>query len=277
VGVPFAILSLVSSKLVYYLLPILPPFALLASEALLERVELGPRTRRWGRRATLALGATLLVAAPFGFALIGVERETLRELVGRRDPSESRLRVERQRVAAAKDALPVALPAIGLLGLVLLRTAGALGRGDRRATFAGLGSFTLIAMAATPWVLGRAGPAFSRRDLAVEARALAGTTGPVVCYGIFHRGVPFYLGRPAHLWKATYAEFGQEVLPGQNQFALQEDRATLDALIRDHPRIVLITKHERAAQELLETSPVPLEIADAVGRYILVIRAEAKK
>ncbi|MCA8923663.1 MAG: glycosyltransferase family 39 protein [Planctomycetes bacterium] len=275
VVVPLVILSLAGSKLVYYVLPLAPPFALLATDALLVDAQPSPRARRWGGAALLGLGALVVLAALVAIPGIWIEVETLRGWFGRSHLSPQKLELELTRLGAIRAALPVAIPAAVLIGAGLALAGVALRGGQRLRAFAALGGCVLLAQLVTPYVMGLAGPAYSNRQLARAIEAHAGATGPVVCFGTFRRCVPFYLDRPVYLWEANYSEFGHDLAPGECEFALQDDEAALGALIREHPRVVLLAKNEAAIDALRALSPLPLRVLAHMGGRVLLVRADA--
>ncbi|MGE0711098.1 MAG: ArnT family glycosyltransferase [Planctomycetota bacterium] len=270
--VPFAILSVVGSKLSYYLLPLAPPFALLAASALHGLRPPPDALQRWGGRTLVGVGALLILVALACIPALVVDTETVRGIFGKGEVVEAYVREERLRFAAGIAALPALLLTAVLGGAAAIAAGRALGRGAPRACCARLGGVALSVALGLPWILTGLGPAISSQRIARLVSEHAGATGPVVCYGTFLRGVPYYLDRPVHLWTATRAEFGHLLPRGANPYALQEDVASLQRLTRTKGA-VFIVKNDFAEEVLRQLSPVPLRRVGVVGERVLLVPA----
>ncbi|MEZ6187825.1 MAG: hypothetical protein R3F62_22800 [Planctomycetota bacterium] len=274
-AVPLAILTVAGSKLVYYALPLAPPFAVLALGELRRLAQEAPRPRPRLGVALLVLGGAVAFAG--ALALVGslVEPEALQAWVGRQR-SPAKLAEELQRLRAVCAALPVVGVAALAVGIGLGWSGRALRAGRPALALSGVAGCLLLANLAVPWVLREAGAAYSDRDLARAVAAHAGEHGAVVGYGTFRRGVPFYLDRPCYVWYATYAEFGHDLARGECRYALQNDEQALAALIAAEPRIVLIARNVQGGEALAALSPVPLRLLTTVGGRALFVRADAR-
>ena len=284
-AVPVLLLSCVGSKLAYYLLPLAGPFALLVSDLLCADApsedapseSARPESVLWRRIAGASLigaGVLILGLALAGLCALGAGWEgSLFEPPATGASSLSRHRALLLRLGAIRSALPLALSVGLVLGALVVAAGRYLRRGAWRGACGLLGACVLAASLAAPWVLARAEDAYSAARLVRALRPHVGSAGPVVSYGTFVRSLSFELDCPTYVWIATYSEFGHDIEPGAQEFALQASTPALQRLIGAHPRVAIVARGDLAAQYLLDTVPGQLEIAGTFGDRVLLVRS----
>ena len=273
---PLLLLSVASSKLAYYLLPILPPLALLLADTLWTRLapaaaaradDAAPdpavgRTadRARGCRLGAAFAGVLLVTLAAGLLWIDagddavIEARLPRDLIALEPGAES--------LATAHTAIRRLAVLSGGAGLLALLGVAMAARRRPAAGFALLASGLLAAGAGLPWLLDAVGPALSARPIAELVAQHAGPDEPVLDFGHFYRSVPFYLGRPVSLWMATHAEFGWDVEDAAPGLALQFEPEALAALVATHGSVLAFTTDARYENWLTKVyGPLPPPLA----------------
>lgn len=275
--VPLALLSCVGSKLAYYLLPLAPAVALLATEVLLKGTgaEVArPRLRRGSAGLLIGLGALLALGGLVGLCALAAGVELPVDLGSASTPARERARLLRW--GAVWSALPIALPVAIVLGSLFVASGVRLWRGAWRASLALLAACVLAGSFAAPWAQALAEDAYSAESLLRALRPHVGSSGPVVCYRTFVRSLAFSLDRPSYLWVATYSEFGYDIEPGEQEYALQAREEDLQRLIREHPKVAIVARGDTAAQYLLDTNPGRLEVVGTCGERVILVRVEPK-
>jgi hypothetical protein len=269
--VSLAIFSVSSSKIAYYVLPLLPPLALLLADGLASVVApalLHKDQRRQRSIVLLWIAAGLLMTAAAGHgASLFLEAETLREwLHGAQDADDAWK--DRERLEAAQT--PFITAAIGLLGLTCLLVAALWRRARPLQGVALAGAVLLVMFAALPWALSTAEGVFSVKVLAKTVEAHSRPNEPILIYGRYVRGVPFYLQRKVVLWEARHAEFGHLVKREEAQgLALQGDEEALRAFLRSGESVLVITNKDYRLENLRLCAPTEPVVLQRFSRFII--------
>ncbi|MCB9896555.1 MAG: glycosyltransferase family 39 protein [Planctomycetes bacterium] len=271
---PLALLSVAHSKLPYYVLPILPPLTLLLADDLALRFLPRPgaaieSTR--GARLGYLLGGGLVLAGAIAalVPLLGDPSQlaSLAERVpeGLRGESVHPELLTQLASVLRRMALALALLAAGLLTAASLVRRDAL-RGALAAA-AGLFAFSLGWAA----MLGAAGPIYSSESAARLVLDNARPDEPVICFGTFVRGVPYYLQRPVALWYASKAEFGQDIgddeLP---ELAFQRRPEALQRFVAAHASVLVLVNGRDDLEKLAQLLPDRPRVVDETAAYTLL-------
>jgi 4-amino-4-deoxy-L-arabinose transferase-like glycosyltransferase len=269
--VPFLLLSIAHSKLLHYLLPICPPFALLAAETL---------TRAWARKEDSAVRAAFcrpqllsfgaLIAA---FALVlCVPAALAPEVIARRlgfEPAAPGYDSDLAKIRRFRTPLSGAALILGGVGASAFGAAALLRRHRAPAallvlTAALLGAVTLVQFLVEPM-----GPVISARALAEKtARHLAGDT-PVVLYRRHLRGMTFYLRRRIVLFDAPYNEFGHDVSES-DPYSFAGRPEALGAFLERNPAAVFVAEGPQRLRELEGYTARSFEVLDRESEFLIV-------
>jgi len=269
---PLSLLSVAHSKLVYYALPLFPPLAIVAAEALVaERTE-GDHSRARSRlgAAFLLLGALFVLLGTLAIAA-GFAPERVREAA---QPRLSAARADRAERAATR--LEAVLPALagfgacaGGVGLAAGCAGVLLRRGRRERAILPLALALAGTGAAAPFLLEEVAATNSARDAAAIVKDGLSPGDAVVLFYCSDRTLPFYLERTVTLFAAPYSEFGRKPGPEElRKYSLEGNVSTFAALWASERRVVAITEGSHALALLREA--VGTERARVLGRARLV-------
>lgn len=277
---PFLLLSSVHSMLVYYLLPLAPPFALLCADSLL-RAEDGARERRAPRRAAavayacagglFALLALVSLATPWAWSAEQLLAALPDALARRRDPVELALRV-----ATIHATLPWFAAVSAPVAAGLFVAAWRARRGEPLPAGIAVARGVLVLVLLAPFVLRGADRLFTSGPIAglIEEHARPGER--LFQFDVHVRGLPFYLGRDSTLWTATYSEFGHtlplsETWPaGAPPLALQKDRAALERFFEENASLLVLLNGEDHLPELHASKAMRFHELARDGNLILL-------
>lgn len=258
---PLALFTAAQSKLGYYLLPIFPPLAILAAEALLrERVDPRQRERlvRWIRFALIGFALITILIAGLALVVQFVPPRTLFEFVYR-DHRIDRANARWFRLRLVIDFLRPAGVTLGFAALAATASAVLLGHRRIAEGFAVAVLSTCILTCAFPFVASVAAPTLSEKETTMLVRPALRDDDVLLFYKDYYRTVTFYLQRQVILWDAPEREFGHrptaEDLEGH---ALLGDWTKMRRLLAGSRRVVIFVQDEIALDELRSHSPVPL-------------------
>lgn len=266
---PLLLLTAAQSKLAYYALPLLPPLALLVSQALVTEEAYSRATpvdaRRRCSRVCAAAALTSVAAAGAIIWILQAPEERLIRLA-----FEGALQVPKKetQLLITHSLQAILLPA--LAGFLTLAAGGLLASylSRRRTPEAGIISLACVlgvVSIAAPFVALRAEQAYSERPLAVTVSKLLRADDTIVLYDHYYRTLPFYLKRPVVLWSADPDEFGHRLtLEQAHGRAVQRDVGAFRSLLQGEHRVVIVAKDLRSLDELAALAPAPLY---ELGRY----------
>ena len=265
----FGVLCLAQSKLAYYLLPLLPLLAIGVAAWLDQRIRAGESPllgRRWAGAALLVLASVLSLVAVAGFAQgIGLG-ETGAFLLERDWPPERRARLE----LFLRDGVLAAAIGLGGLALGLWWARAVARRGRSENAVLGVACGMAVLLASVPYVVAGMGPVLSVRPLAEAVQRSRQASEPVLVFGRYPRGLPFYLQENVFLWDAREGEFGHVLEAGDAEGrCLQGDESLLRKLVESSDS-VLVVADELHDLELYESiSGFSWDIEFQQGEWIL--------
>jgi 4-amino-4-deoxy-L-arabinose transferase-like glycosyltransferase len=267
---PVLVLSLAHSKLLHYVLPIAPAFALLAADTLASAWAgaQGPLAReRCLRPELLTFGTAIATVALAALVLASLAPETIAGRLGFHpsapgyDSDLAKVRLYRTPLVGAAGIL-LGLGASGFGASALLR------RGRLSAALLCLVTAQLGSVLGVQFLIEPMGPAMSARTLARKtARHLAGDT-PVVLYRRYLRGMTFYLQRRVLLWDPPYNEFGHEV-PPSDPFSLAGRPEGLQAVLQRSPSAVFILESPQRLRELEGYGARSFDVLEQDGGFLI--------
>jgi 4-amino-4-deoxy-L-arabinose transferase-like glycosyltransferase len=277
---PFLLLSSAHSMLVYYLLPLAPPFALLCADSLL-RAEDDARERRAPRRAAavayasvgglFALLAVVALATPWAWSAEQLLAALPDALARRRDPVELALRV-----ATIHATLPWFASVSAPVAAGLFVAAWRARRGEPLHAGIAVARGVLVLVLLAPFVLRGADRLISSGPVAALITEHQRPGEPLFQFDVHLRGLPFYLGRNSTLWTATYSEFGhalplQETWPDDAPpLALQKDRAALERFFSGNTSLLVLLSGEDHLAELHASKAMRFRELTRDGNLILL-------
>jgi dolichyl-phosphate-mannose-protein mannosyltransferase len=253
---PFLLLSAAHSMLAYYILPLAPPLALLATDALIAREAEAAKGSAGGRRLGAlgyglfaALLALIVAAAAAGCFTTPERIEALlpAAYARRQDPADLRVRI-----ATIHDSLPWIALTLAPLAAALAMAArlSARGRPLKAAVAAASGMVALVLL--VPWTLRAAARLFTSKPIADAIKREQRPGETVFQFDLHLRGLGFYLGHDYVLWSASFAEFGLDLAldealddrGGTRGKALQKDRNALAKLFAEKPSLLVLLRGE---------------------------------
>ena len=263
---PFLLLSAAHSMLAYYVLPLAPPLALLAADALIGREESAAKGSAGGRRvgalgyALFALLLALIVAAAAAGCFTTPERVLAllpAALTRRQDPADLRVRV-----ATLHGALPWIALTLAPLAVALFVAARRSARGRPLAASVAAASGMIVFVLLIPWTFRAAARLFTSKPIADAIRREQRPGETLFQFDLHLRGLGFYLGHDYVLWSASFAEFGldlslEEALDDQGGTrgrALQKDRGALTRLFTEKPSLLVLLRGEDHLSDLKAAS-----------------------
>jgi 4-amino-4-deoxy-L-arabinose transferase-like glycosyltransferase len=268
---PFLVLSFAHSKLLHYLLPLCPPFALLAADRLLSEwagSEGSPLRAQLFRVRLLGFGGVVLAVALVLLVLAILAPETIARLLGF-DPAvagyESDLaKIRRFRTPLAGAALILLPIGASALGAVVL-----LSRKRPAAALLSLAGALVGGIVGVQFLIEPMGPAISARALAAKTARYLGQDTPVVLYRRYLRGMTFYLEKRVLLSDAPYNEFGHEV-PPDDPFSLAGHPERLREFLERSPSAVFVLDGPSRLPELEGYSGRSFKVLDQEGEFLIV-------
>ena len=277
---PFLLLSSAHSSLIYYILPLAPPFALLCADSLL-RAEEDARERRAPRRAAaiayafagslFALLAVVALAMPWAWSAEQLLAALPDALARRRDPVELALRVSTIHAELpwfASISAPIAA------GLLVAAWRASRGEPLRAGLAVARGGLVLVLLA--PFVLRGADRLFTSGPVAELIAEHERPGERLFQFDVHVRGLPFYLGRYSTLWIASYHEFGHalplsETWPeGSPPLALQKDRVALERFFSENASLLVLMNGEDYLDELHASQAMRFRELTRDGNLILL-------
>jgi 4-amino-4-deoxy-L-arabinose transferase-like glycosyltransferase len=248
---PFLLLSSAHSMLVYYLLPLAPPFALLCADALV-RVDGRARERPDGRRAAtvayaaagafFALLAVVTVVVPWLATVDQLVAALPEAITRRRDSAELALRV-----ATIRSALPWFASILAPVALGLFVAAWRSSRGEPLRAAVAVAHGVLVLVLLAPFLLRGAGRLFTSEPIARLVLEQRRPGEHLFEFDLHVRGLPYYLDENPTLWGATFSEFGHalplaETWPegAAQPLALQKDRAALERFFAANEHLLVL-------------------------------------
>jgi hypothetical protein len=276
VVVPFLILSAATNKLVYYILPLAPPYALLVASALVEAWDRGERI---GRRRFLGFGVGALAAAGAAIELQQITLVSVFERVrGAAEVSEA----ARAELACVEGLLPRVAVLLAALGVASFAAAWLAWRGRARDGTLALAGTLVAACVAAPFLALPAESLFSARSVARIVASLERPDEPVLSYREYLRGLPFYLGHPVDLGEARYQEFGHDFTAEDagdraidlDQNTWQQNFERLRAYFARHPSVLVVGDRPTRAEEIANLTSATTEVL-AREKLIVIFRARS--
>ena len=257
---PLAVLTVAHSKLFYYLLPIVPPLAILMADGLPEQSP--PRARSSGSSRYVAASVlAALLALPL--AVLVVKPGLIDRAVAARPKLEETAAIVRAGLGPLVAAAIVVV--LGAAAAAFLAR-----RGTDQAPVA-LATVMLLTIGASPWLGARLGPWNSTGPVSRVLGDDLGEGDLLVGFRQFPRGASFYLDRPILLWNAFFTEFGQKGDPCELAGrSLEEDHEALRGLWRGDRRIVVLVDGQESLEVLQSIVGARLEPFRAVGTWLLV-------
>jgi 4-amino-4-deoxy-L-arabinose transferase-like glycosyltransferase len=257
-GVVLGVFSLANAKLIPYILPALPPLAVLLADSIVSAIEAVAQVRAGSEHRRTA--TEWILSAPAAVLVLGGSGLLIFALTARHgaNPYLALLRPSLITLAAVISAGGCAAFAFawrrhfGVAVAVVALTSAA-----------GLLTGTYCRIAAEPI------RPYSALCRAVAAQA---SRGPIICYHRYVQGLPFYTRRRVLMVGNALSElrFGAEHCPRRARYFLPDDEALL-ALWRREPRAILVID----APELSRLQPRlgPIRILAREGSKRAVIRA----
>lgn len=246
-GVPFLFFSLSSSKLVPYVLPVLPPLALLLGRAL---------ARAWERSAPLTAAARwllLLLGAVFAALLAGLPRLA---------PDSASVASAAAQLGGGLYAMAAALLLAGLLPYLGHRWGGP------RTALALLGAGAALAVLTFDMTFSRLDVGRSVKPLAVALKPALQPGDEVMTYREYYQDLPVYLERRITIvdWTGEL-EFGASV---EDTSAWMIDETAFRRRWAAPRTIYLLTSRANYA-ELSATPPGPMCQVGSTARVVAVV------
>ncbi len=243
----FIFFSLSSSKLIPYIIPVMPPLAIMAGSFLDYHMDRG-------KSRALGMGLLLnsLILVPFGVAAAAYP--FLDERYG-------------------KILLPVVAPVVAVLLLLVILSWVYYARGQSRKMVLALCIFAFLNIATFKNVFGFYDRIMSARDLAAAIREHSLPGDVLAQYREYDQGLPFYLKRRIVLvdWVGEL-EFGANREDQSDWFLSAE--GFLERYWVSEDRVLLILR-EGTSTEFLETGGVtPVVIAGAPGKIVVTNKGD---
>lgn len=250
---PFVFFSLSSSKLIPYILPVLPPLALLLGRWFAHIWENGAPFDRKTLGLLLVLGvgfAAIVVAAPHLWA------------------QNAHVTAIAAQLGAGVYMIAGALLLAGVLPFCAHARSGA------RATLAALLASATLVVAVFDLTLARLDVGHSVKEIALEIRRDLRPEDEVVTYREYYQDLPVYLERRITVvaWKGELA-FGTTI---EDTSAWMIDKSTFRQRWRAPRTIYLLTSPERYQNELRATPPGPMCVVNSTERVVVAVNRECK-
>ena len=230
-GVIFLFFSLSSSKLIPYIVPVMPPLAIMTGSFLDHQMDRGK-----GRSLGLGLHLNSLVLAPFGVAAAAYP--FLDQRYG-------------------KELLPFVAPVAAVLILLVILSWAYYLKGESRKVVLALCVFAFLNIATFKNVFGFYDRIMSARDLASAIRNQARPEDVIAQYRDYDQGLPFYLKRRIVLvdWRGEL-KFGSERGDQSDWFLDQE--GFLRRYWTSGERVLLVMRDEQDTAFLEDTGTIPI-------------------
>ncbi len=254
---PLAFFSISTGKLAYYLLPCCPPAALLIADFLIR----SPGVSRWRAAwlgaplVLLSVSLGLLVSALLSWGYLG---PFLSDRFGA-DVAEQ-VRTLRRPVAVALASLAAGC-GVGAWWALRAKPVVAL------SSYA-LGFVAFLGV--LPWALGNLNSLSVPREVAREATRARRPGEPILSFGHYYRGVPYYLGHPVVLWEARHAEFGHASGARDQAFCLDADAGRMVERLHGSPSNLILVSDEEERRALDRIVSCPLQDVASVEELVLV-------
>ena len=248
-GIIFIFFSLSSSKLIPYIIPVMPPLAILAGSFLDLHMDKG-KTRSLG----MGLLLNSLILVPFGVAAAAYP--FLDERYG-------------------KVLLPFVAPVVAVLILLVVLSWVYYLKGQSRRVVLTLCIFAFLNIATFKNVFGFYDGIMSARDLASVIRRHALPDDVIAQYRDYDQGLPFYLERRIVLvdWRGEL-EFGAN--RGDQSDWFLDSEGFIERYWTSDERVLLVMREEQST-ELFETRWVtPVILARVSGKLVVTNKGDEK-
>lgn len=267
---PLLLLSVAQSKLVYYILPLMPPLAIVAADALTRRRGDSDRPAR-----SIGLGFGIFAALMIALAIaVGVAAMLPDARIANLFYKGARAEALDPPIDVMRHAVGWFAAALGVAGIATALASRWIRKDKALEAVGAVAVGMVILMTSIPFLASRPMQSYTGKRFAALVGKIARPDDKLLFYERFQRTTVYYLERPVMLWNANYTEFGHEVGPEEAAGrGLQADPAALANLVRGPDRVLVLTSRVKDEKAIREMSPVPLYELGRVGtRAVLANR-----